>query len=281
MIQYTAPEQQQIDHWLKVAKEFIVQVLNNYQSDFYQIEDLPIQTFYTTIATANAELAHAQYLNGEKSEIFRANFSKASSYIIKSFKMAYDKNDPDYIGDSKEVDFSGFGYGCVSWFKVAEDIFIEGFHYALMGADLKLAKELSSLFRNPPNGYLMDKEINRYAHALKCTALGEKEQGKILLKQTIDENTGKKTKSPLKLNYLTLSHALYGILDNDETLFNRGLELQLNLHEPYARGEAKDTPEEFICDNAVALANLAITYKIPVKVEHYLLPKSMLIEVEV
>ncbi len=183
--------------------------------------------------------------------------------------------------DNKEVDFSGFGYGCVSWFKVAEDIFIEGFHYALMSADLKLAKELASLFRNPPNGYLMDKEINRYAHALKCTALGEKEQGKVLLKQTIDENTGKKTKSPLKLNYLTLSHALYGILDNDEALFNRGLELQLILHEPYARGEAKDTSEEFICDNAVALANLAITYKIPVKVEHYLLPKSMLIEVEV
>ena len=277
MTQHTAPEQQQIDHWLKVSNEDIARKTKKFKSGLYQIKDLPIQAFYAGIASSHADLAYAQFLNGEAPEIYRANFSKATSNIIISFTMAYDKNDPDYVGDKKETDFSGFGYGCVSWFKVAEDVFIEGFHYALMGADLKLAKELAKLFDNPPNGYLMDKEINRYAHALKCVALAEKEQGKALLKQTIDEGKGKKTKNPLKLNYQTLSHALYGILDNDEALFNRGLELQLNLHEPYARGEAKDTSEEFICGNAVALANLAIAYKIPVTVEHHLLPKGMLI----
>ncbi|MFW5443140.1 MAG: Imm49 family immunity protein [Methylococcaceae bacterium] len=277
MTEYTAPEQQQIDHWLNVANEFIEEVLSNYQSNFYQVKDLPIQAFYTTIATAYTELAYAQFLNGEAPEIYRANLSKATSYIIKSFKMAYDKNDPDYVGDKKETDFSGFGYGCVDWFSVGEGVFIEGFHYALMSADFEQGRELSTLFRDRPDGRKLDKEIHRYAHALKCAALGEKEQGKALLKQTIDEGKGKKTKSPLKLNYQTLSHALYGILDNDEALFNRGLELQLHLHEPYARGEAKDTSEEFICDNAVALANLAIAYKIPVTVEHHLLPKDMLI----
>ena len=276
MTQYTKPEQQQIDHWLKVASDTITQSIKDFQSNFYLVNDLPIQTFYAGTASSYADLACAQFLNGEEPAVFRANFSKATSHIIKSFKMAYDKNDPDYVGDKKETDFSGFGYGCVSWFKVSEGVFIEGFHYALMAADFEQARELATLFRDRPDGRKLDKEINCYAHALKCAALAEKEQGKTLLKQTIDEGKGKKTKSPLKLNYQTLSHALYGILDNDEALFNRGLELQLNLQEFYARGEAKDTSEEFICGNAVALANLAIAYKIPVTVEHNLLPKGML-----
>lgn len=281
MTLYTKPEQQQIDHWLKVSFERINDVEKSYRSGFYEKEDLPTQTFYTVIARAHADLACAQFLNGEPPEIFRANYSKATSYIIKNFNMAYDKNDPDYVGDQKETDISGFGSGCVSWFDVAEDIFIKGFHYALMGGDFTLARELAKLFKDRPDGRKLDKEINRYAHTLKQTALGEKEQGKTLLKQTIDEIKGKKTKRLLKLNYQTLTHALYGILDNDEVLFNRGLELQLNLHQTYAQGEGKETPEEFVCDNAVALANLAIAHKIPVTIEHYTLPKGMLIQAQV
>lgn len=34
----------------------------------------------------------------------------------------------------------------------------------------------------------------------------------------------------------------------DEELFNEGLEMQLALHQSYARGETKDTDEEFVCD---------------------------------
>jgi len=38
-----------------------------------------------------------------------------------------------------------------------------------------------------------------------------------------------------------------------------------------------DTSEEFICNHAVALSNLAIGYRLKVTVEHELLPKGLLI----
>ncbi len=122
------------------------------------------------------ELARVQFLNGDAPEIYRANLSKATRHIIKSFKMAYDKNDPDYIGDKNETDFSGFGYGCVDWFSVGEGVFIEGFHCALMASDFNQARELARLLRDRPDGRKLDKEINRYARALKCVALGEKDK---------------------------------------------------------------------------------------------------------
>jgi len=274
------PEQQQIDHWLKVAQETIDRSWQDYHSNFYEKENIPIQAFYTGLADAYAELARAQFLNGEPRNVFRSNFSKATSYIIKSFKMAYDKSDPDYVGDKEPPDNSGFGYGYVDWSEVSERTFIEGMHYALMGADFDIARELAKLFRNPPDGGMKEKEVSRYAHALKFALMGVKDPGKELLRKTLNERKTKKTKDPLKLNYLTLSHALYGILDNDEALFNKGLELQIAFNQPYAQGEEKDTVYEFICDNAVALANLAISYKIRVTVEHYTLPKGMLMQPE-
>ncbi|MFW5443416.1 MAG: hypothetical protein ACKE51_03795, partial [Methylococcaceae bacterium] len=77
-----------------------------------------------------------------------------------------------------------------------------------------------------------------------------------------------------------LSLALYGILDKDPALFNEGLALQLQYYQVNAQGESKDTSEEFVCDHAVALANLAIGYKMDVTVEHDTLPKGLLLEVE-
>lgn len=271
------PEQQQIDHWLKVARETIDRRWVNYDSGFYEKEDLPIQNLYTGLASDYADLARAQFLNGEPPSVFRTNFSKGVGYIIKNYKMAYDKSDPDYVGDQPATDSSGFGYGCVDWGNVVEDTLIEGIHYAFMGADFESAQELVGWFHDPAKEHL-SKEITRYGHALKHALRGEKDAAKDLLKQTLDEAEGKKIKSPLKLNYLTLSMALYGILDDDEELFNEGLEMQLALHQSYAQGEAKDTDEEFVCDEAMALANYGLHCGLQVTIEHNLLPKGLLIQ---
>ncbi|VAX00304.1 hypothetical protein MNBD_GAMMA20-1708, partial [hydrothermal vent metagenome] len=52
----------------------------------------------------------------------------------------------------------------------------------------------------------------------------------------------------------------------------------LSFYESYAQGEGKDTDYEFICSEAVALANLGLHFKLNVTAEHYTLPKGMLIE---
>jgi len=270
------PEQQQIEHWLKNSQERIDGTWEDYHSGFYEKEDLPMQTTPSNLAGAHASFARAQFLNGEPRKVFRESFSKAAGYTLKSFTMAYDETDPDYVGDRKSTDISGFGYGCVSWFQVSEREFVEGINYALMGADFDSARELAKWFRDPPNGK-MEKEINRYAHALKFALLGEKDRAKALVKQTLDEWKGRKTKDPFKMNYRTLSMALYGTADNDETVFNQGLTLQLSLYQSYAQGEGKDTDYEFICDDAVALANLGREYGLKVTAEHYTLPNGLLI----
>lgn len=272
------PEQQQIDHWLKESHESIARIWKKYHSGHYEKEDLPIQTFYAGLGDVHADLARAQFLNSEAIKVFRGNFAKAASYILKNFKMAYDENDPDYVGDQKETDTSGFGYGCVSWWLVGETTFVDGIHYAFMAADFDTAHALANFFRNRPDGRMQDKEVNRYAHALKNTLLGDIDAAKALLKPSLDELRVKKTKDLFKLNYITLSVALYGILDNDEISFNKGLELYLSLDQAYAQGEGKDTDYEFICSEAVALANLGIHFNLNVMVDYYTLPKGLLIE---
>ncbi|NOZ53381.1 MAG: hypothetical protein GXP08_09600 [Gammaproteobacteria bacterium] len=272
------PEQQQIDHWLKVAQERVDRRFKHYNSGYYEKKDLPIQTFYAGLGDAYADLARAQFLNGEPARVFRENFAKAAGYILKNFNMAYDKSDPDYVGNQKETDTSGFGYGCVSWWLVGEITFIDGIHYAFMGADFDTAHALAKLFRNRPDGRMQEKEVNRYAHALKNTLLGDIDAAKALLKPTLDELRVKKTKDLFRLNYITLTIPLYGILDNDEASFNKGLALYLALDQTYAQGEGKDTDYEFICSEAVALANLGIHFNLNVTVDYYTLPKGLLIE---
>ncbi len=270
------PEQHQIDHWLKVAEEFVEDIEKERYSDYYEKEDLPRQAFYTGLGSAYADLARAQFLNGEPPEIFRENFSKGAGYILKNFKMAYDETDPDYVGDKPPTDHSGFGYGCVSWFKVGETKFIEGVHYAFMAGDFNTARELAKLFRNRPDGRMLDIEVNRYAHALKHALLNDIELAKAELTPTI-ESLIKTSKDPFKLKHILLSISLYGILDNDEAAFNKGLELYLDFDQKYAQGEEKDTDYEFVCDEAVALANLGIHFNLNVTVEFYRLPKGLLL----
>ena len=275
------PEQHQIDHWLKMAQKNIDFEFMDINSNFKRSEenDLSVQSLYTSLASAYARLGRAQFLNGEPRQVFRASFVQAVRYIIKSFRMAYDKNDPDYVGD-KEPPNDETEYGYVDWTQVDENIFRAGINWALMGVDFDIARELAGLFRNAPDGGIESRIINRYAHALKFAVMGAKDPAKALLTKTLNEMRGKKPRAAYKINFLTLSHTLYGIITADETLFNQGLDAHLSFYQSHAKGEAKDTSEEFICDDAVALANLAIGYKIKVTVEHYTLPKGMLMQPE-
>jgi len=69
---------------------------------------------------------------------------------------------------------------------------------------------------------------------------------------------------------------LLGIANQDGALFNKGLQMQLDFYQGDAQGELKDTDEEFICDYAVALANLGLHYGLAVIVEHATLPKGLM-----
>ena len=273
------PEQQQIDFWLEDAERDVQRILKYRDNgfEFYKKENLPIQTGYRALANYYADLGYAQFLSGAPRDVFRASFTTAAEYIIKVFKMTYDKNDPDYVGDKPPTDHAGFGWGCLDWWAVNEQKFITGEQYALIGANFDKAKELAEWYRNVPEEYQSDEIVHqRFAHALKFAVMGVKDPGKSLLWKSLTEMHGKKTKDPFKLNYLNQTQTLYGILDNDEERFNQGLELQVAMHLIWVKQEdAVDTPYEYICDDAVALANLGIGFGMKLTFEHYTLPEGL------
>ena len=182
------PEEQQIEHWIRVAKEGLEQTQQDLKNGFYKSEDIPIQSVYTGDALDHATLARAKFLRGDPIKDVRAEFARAARCILKSFTMAYDPNDPDYLGDKRpppnpqytgkpgsvvEAKWLDPGHNQLSCGDVSERIFIEGVYYALIVADFDLARELAGWFRDPPDGVLMDPDVNRYAHGLKHVVLGE------------------------------------------------------------------------------------------------------------
>ncbi len=261
------PDQEQIDHWIITAREGIEGRWKRYKDGFYIKEDISIQCMYTSLALDHASLARAKFLNGDPIDEARAEFSNAARCILKSFTMAYDESDPDYQGE--KVDLS-----CNT-----ETIAIRGFNYALMAADFDLAKELASWFRDRPDGKKMDSEVNHYAHDLKRVLREGRVKAWNLLKTQFETYTAKPPKrNDYKKNYFTLTTALFGIVESNEERFNQGLMMQLEFYQGDAQGENKNTDEEFICNHAVALANLGIHHGLKVTAEYDTLPKGLLIQ---
>ena len=273
------PDQEQINHWLAVAREGIQTTWDAYRNGYYKKKNIPIQSVYTGVAHDHASLARAKFLNGDPLNEVRAEFANAARHVLKSFTMAYDPTDPDYVGNRPPPpEFLGAAYGYVDWSAVSEVTFIEGVGYALMAADFDLARTLAQWLRDPGDGNLADIEINRYAHALASTLRDDIDGAKRLMTlQALGYEKKPVKGSGYRANYFTVSTALTGVLDDNEELFNQGLLAQLNFYQPYTRGEEKNTTREFICDFAVALANLGLHRGLKVTVEYDTLPKRLLI----
>ncbi len=288
------PEQQQIDDWLKSCQWRIDTLWEGYHEGDSKKENEPESLTYINFARYYAELARVQCLNGEPCKVFRESFSKAAGHILKCFKTAYDKTDPEYVGD-KEPDPTGWrstAYGCVCWQHVADRVFIEGIHYALMGANFEITRELAKWFRKLGENGDCGKIVYSYAHALKFAVMGLKNDGKELAQQSLNEQEVAHSVT-IPFDEPSRSRALYAILDNDVALFHSDDERWRLLCDYDARYLMKLSPnftgkkEElttvssfFAKDHAVALANLAIYYDMKVKIDHFNLPKDLILQPE-
>ncbi|WP_250656895.1 Imm49 family immunity protein [Alkalimarinus coralli] len=273
-------DQEDIDYWIEGDLKTIRQSEDDYKSGWYKEQDISLQSVYSGTAMDYAGLGRARFLNGESPERFRYEFSTAGKCMLKCFKMAYDVTDPDYVGDtSPPPKAPSAGYGQVNWAAVMETNAIDGFNYALMGADFETARALAYWYQDSKDGKKMDAVVNRYTYAYKHALLNELQKGQRLLEKTLQEYAEKPPKTGGDMHYFTLSMTLYGILKRDEVVFNEGLALQLKFYKKsYIPAEDLwGTAEEFICDYAVALSNLALDAGLRVTVEHDLLPKGLLI----
>ena len=259
------PAQEDIEFWIQLAQNDIARRFKLQEEGFHKKNNISRQAVLYGFSSDYASLARALFLNGSLIEEVRTNYITAAQFIIKAMKIAFDKDDPDYLGEKSD------------WAAIMETTVIEGFNYSLIGGDFETGRELARWFFDPLDNEPMEPDVNRYAHALKHALLGEKEEGKALLSLTLEEYQARPTKDPADINYFTMSLALHSILNNDEKHFNEGLELQLKLYETIARGEIRDTDEAYICENAVALANLGIGFDMTVTVKHDLMPEGLLL----
>jgi hypothetical protein len=259
------PEQHQIDHWISVANSGLIQTDEDFRSGFYVKEQIPIQSVHCGTAMLYASLARAKFLNGDPIEEVRAEFANAARHVMKSFTMAYDESDPDYQGEAADLS------------EVSETIGIRGMNWALMSADFKLAAEMAGHYRTRPDGDMLSLRSNRYANALALVIRDKHQPALELLAAQFEDYKKKPPKSPAARNYYSLILALYGIVAREREKFLEGLKLQINFYQGYARGEGKDTDEEFICDHAVALTILSQqTWRWP-GVQDHTLPRGLLL----
>jgi len=289
------PDQESIDSWLEIAEKQIARKWMLFNNGFYKENDLPHQGLYSSISGLYAGQGRSLFLNQSPLNEIHKAFSKAAEHMLKNFKIAYDETDPDYVGDklpSKNPNYTGHKdsvieakwldpiYGQVSWSNVSEAYFIEGMNYALIATNFELTKELGLIYQDRPDGYKLSIQSNHYAHALALFLKSKRMDAWGLLQEQLKSFNDKPQKSSGEKNYHSLAMALFGIIDENENQFNEGLALQLKLYEPEAKGELKDTAEEFICDHAVALANLGLHHGLNVTVEHDTLPKELLIKLQ-
>lgn len=262
----SSPDRDQIDHWMAVKLKDLKTTTANLENGFYVQKNIPFHYAYGgSFAMTYSGLGRVRFLNGEPIEEVRSNFRQAAQSALRAFKIVYDSNDPLH-----QPGYRKFSY-------VTERSYIEGAYYALIADDWDLAAELSRWFRNTPDEDPMDPEVNDFAFSLKYTLLGEYEKALALLRPRLEKYLKKPPKGGYKRNYYTLTTALVGILERDEAVFNEGLALQLHFHLGDARGEYKNMPQGYICDDAVALANLGLHHGLNVTVTDYRLPPGLLI----
>jgi hypothetical protein len=253
------PEQRQIKHWFSVANEWIPHWEHEIESGEAD------QATHLSIASNYASLARAKFLNGDPIDEVRVEFANAARHVMKNFTMAYDENDPDYQGEAADLS------------EVSESTGIEGMNWALMSANFELAAEVAGHYRTRPDGYMLDIDANRYANALALTLRDQPLPAMELITAQFEDYKKKPPKSAGDRHYYSLLLSLFGILADERERFHEGIKLQLKSHAPYARGEAKDTDEEFICDHAVALVILAQHRQGWLAVTDERLPKGLLL----
>ncbi len=264
------PERQEVEGWIKFSLENLARQQKRMEADK---RDQPL---YARMAVNHMTLGRSCYLHGiwfqsrstrDAVKEARAAFQNAAGCIEMSFRMAYDPTLPEYLG------------GKADWSCVMELDAIEGFTAALMASDFALARRFAPWPRRAPDNDPMDEEVCNYVDALQACLLNDPGTAAQLCRRNIDKITRKKSgQRDFRMNYHTLSTTLLGIVEKNTVRFNGGLAAQLEFYEPEAvHGEEEETSQEFICDHAVALANLGLWAGLKLQIKHRLMPTDLLI----
>ena len=267
------PDREDAEWWIEGALEIIEERNKKIQSG------KGTQGMYTGLYLSYMTLGRSRYLHGiwfrgqstrDAVKEARAAFQQAAGCMEMSFRMAYDPTLPEYVGDQAD------------WGDVTETLAISGFNAAFMASDFALARRFAPWPRSAPDGKRMDEEVCNYVDALQACLLNDPVTATQLLNRNLAKFKQRPSSKGFRLNYHTLSMTLLGIVEKNTVRFNGGLAAQLEFYEPEAtHGEEQDTSKEFICDHAVALANLGLWAGLKLQTKHRLMPTDLLISAHV
>ncbi|MBN0989888.1 Imm49 family immunity protein [Amphritea pacifica] len=255
-----------VQGWIECNKAGITDRKKRMTNGFYERENLPYESGYNGLGSSHSRVARCYAYLGDFAQA-KASFRLAAENTAKPFFMIYDADDPDH--HRIRPDYS----------EVSETNCMEAINYALCANDLSLARSIAKIWRNRADGKQKHAPINRFIHALTYCLLDRSADAIPLLQETLDWFQARKPSKKLtwQLNFYTRSLALYGIAKQNQTLFNDGLELQLEFHKRHARyGEIHDTPEALVSVHCIALANLALLQGLNVTLKDPMIPEALL-----
>ncbi|MCU8076939.1 hypothetical protein, partial [Shewanella sp. SM29] len=213
-------------------QDIIEERRNAEASGYYRINDIEAESVYCAYAWEYAGLGIAYALHSDW-DLAEEAFQTAAEYQLKPLQMAYDPDYPDFLGDA-----------CTRGAQ-AIDV-VDCFNYAMAAGDFAIAKQACALFpaqwrpRNSKPGTADD-----FVHALHAWFSGDKIRAAGFCQKSMEAYIAKPSKKvTYRSNYYTLHLALWGIIINDQSVFDTGIQKQLEICHHEARyGEWKGMVE--------------------------------------
>ena len=248
-----------------IIKKNIIKDDELFKGTFYQDEEIPNEFHYIGQGEDYTGLGN-YYVLLENKEKAIASYKMAAKYRTVPYHMAFNPDFKEFKGEDNVED------------GVNERYTIELINLLNIIENDELTKNiLPFLLIREKKKKVARKCILNYSDALRFFVMGEPDKADKLLISNLDDFTKKPPKGVnLFTNYFSLSTALWGIVKGDQATFNQGIEKQLALYRKVAKGENKDTSEEFICLHALALTKLAIKHDLKQEITDPFIPQLLI-----
>ena len=251
------PTPREIADWVREA-----------QHDISLIQNVENQDAFTLSYDRHMELGRTLYLKGDSVKEVRNEFVQAASQLEAMFRE---------ISATPNQPASTFNP------HAAEVHALEGLVATLMANDLDAARRLSTTIQgvlelceahDPPTDERRN-FLRTLMHYLDGRTVDTQES---LRQSTRSYRNHRLSGMDARTYYFTLHTVLHGIVERNANLFNTGLAAHLEFYEWMLRnnGSELDRPVNFICDTALALANLGLAARLKVWTRHMLLPTTLL-----
>lgn len=232
------------------------------------------QSAYGNLAQSFAKKGRLLYLHDVNPTEIHQAYQEAANMMEKNFIMAYDQSSPDYIGDTDSIHWGWVDYNA------AIDMIV----WSLMGGDFDQTKRVAKWMDDPTAKDTYDEEYEELmqdagwlVETLREVIINQDENRNESVLELASNIRNQFRKIPDNRHYYAMGQVIIGIINRDELLIAQGLNLQLHYYTQYIERQKNKDDTCYLCEDAVAFANLALHNDLVVRVQSLYLPSSLLI----